>query len=49
MDGCLDMPCEMTLEAIMGFGDMAATADTAMMRGRGIADSKFSRSSIWAP
>ncbi len=34
---------DLTLEAIMGFGDMAATADTAMMRGRGIADSKFSR------
>ncbi|MFZ1176203.1 MAG: beta-ketoacyl synthase, partial [Mycobacterium sp.] len=26
-----------------GFGDMAATADTGMMRGRGIHDSKFSR------
>ncbi|WP_407686104.1 fatty acid synthase subunit beta domain-containing protein [Mycobacterium sp. HUMS_1102779] len=34
---------DLTLEAIIGFGDMAATADTAMMRGRGIADSKFSR------
>ncbi|HEY2449413.1 MAG TPA: beta-ketoacyl synthase N-terminal-like domain-containing protein, partial [Mycobacterium sp.] len=34
---------DLTLEAIMGFGDMAATADTSMMRGRGIADSKFSR------
>src|SRR6202007_2812657 len=34
---------DLTLEAIMGFGDMAATADTAMMRGRGIADSRFSR------
>jgi fatty acid synthase, bacteria type len=34
---------DLTLEAIMGFGDMAATADTEMMRGRGIADSKFSR------
>src|SRR6201995_2474051 len=31
------------LEAIMGCGTMAATADTAMMRGRGIADSRFSR------
>ena len=34
---------DLTLEAIIGFGDMAATADTAMMRGRGIHDSKFSR------
>ncbi|MBV8179393.1 MAG: DUF1729 domain-containing protein [Mycobacterium sp.] len=34
---------DLTLEAIMGFGEMAATAETAMMRGRGIADSKFSR------
>jgi fatty acid synthase, bacteria type len=34
---------DLTLEAIIGFGDMAATADTEMMRGRGIADSKFSR------
>lgn len=34
---------DLTLEGIIGFGDMAATADTAMMRGRGIADSKFSR------
>lgn len=34
---------DLTLEAIIGFGDMAATADTAMMRGRGIDDSKFSR------
>jgi fatty acid synthase len=34
---------DLTLEAIIGFGDMAATADTAMMRDRGIADSKFSR------
>lgn len=32
-----------TLEAVIGFGDMAATADTAMMRARGISDSKFSR------
>ncbi len=34
---------DLTLEAVIGFGDMAATADTAMMRGRGIHDSKFSR------
>jgi fatty acid synthase len=34
---------DLTLEAIIGFGDMAATADTKMMRGRGISDSKFSR------
>ena len=34
---------DLTLEGIIGFGDMAATADTAMMRGRGIDDSKFSR------
>lgn len=34
---------DLTLEAIIGFGDMAATADTAMMRARGIEDSKFSR------
>src|SRR6201995_1010180 len=34
---------DLTLEAIIGFGDMAATADTKMMRDRGIADSKFSR------
>ena len=34
---------DLTLEAIIGFGDMAATADTSMMRGRGIEDSKFSR------
>jgi fatty acid synthase len=34
---------DLTLEAIIGFGDMAATADTSMMRGRGIQDSKFSR------
>ena len=26
---------DLTLEAIIGFGDMAATADTAMMRGQG--------------
>ncbi|HEU4360851.1 MAG TPA: fatty acid synthase subunit beta domain-containing protein, partial [Mycobacterium sp.] len=34
---------DLTLEAIIGFGDMAATADTAMMRARGISDGKFSR------
>ncbi|MBY0442126.1 MAG: 3-oxoacyl-ACP synthase, partial [Mycobacteriaceae bacterium] len=34
---------DLTLEAIIGFGDMAATADTAMMRGRGISDARFSR------
>src|SRR6201995_2192817 len=34
---------DLTLEAIIGFGDMAATADTQIMRDRGIADSKFSR------
>ena len=34
---------DLTLEAIIGFGDMAATADTSMMRDRGIHDSKFSR------
>ncbi|MBW0014429.1 beta-ketoacyl synthase, partial [Mycobacterium sp.] len=34
---------DLTLEAIIGFGDMAATADTSMMRGKGIHDSKFSR------
>ncbi|MGH3542942.1 MAG: beta-ketoacyl synthase N-terminal-like domain-containing protein, partial [Mycobacterium sp.] len=34
---------DLTLEGIIGFGDMAATADTAMMRGRGVSDSKFSR------
>jgi fatty acid synthase, bacteria type len=34
---------DMTLEAIIGFGDMAATADTEMMRAKGISDSKFSR------
>ncbi len=34
---------DLTLEAIIGFGDMAATADTEMMRRRGISDSKFSR------
>ena len=34
---------DMTLEAIIGFGDMAATADTEMMRAKGISDSKISR------
>jgi fatty acid synthase len=34
---------DLTLEGIIGFGDMAATADTGTMRGRGIHDSKFSR------
>jgi fatty acid synthase, bacteria type len=34
---------DLTLEAIIGFGDMAATADTKMMRGRGISDARFSR------
>ncbi|MGZ5392310.1 MAG: beta-ketoacyl synthase N-terminal-like domain-containing protein, partial [Mycobacterium sp.] len=32
-----------TLEAVIGFGDMAATADTEMMRAKGVSDSKFSR------
>ncbi|MFI5511271.1 fatty acid synthase subunit beta domain-containing protein [Mycobacterium sp. NPDC051804] len=32
-----------TLEAVIGFGDMAATADTEMMRAKGISDSMFSR------
>ena len=34
---------DLTLEAIIGFGDMAATADTETMRAKGISDSKFSR------
>ncbi len=34
---------DLTLEAIIGFGDMAATADTAVMRGKGISDARFSR------
>ncbi|MBX7434886.1 DUF1729 domain-containing protein [Mycobacterium sp. Y57] len=34
---------DLTLEAVIGFGDMAATADTEIMRGKGISDSKFSR------
>jgi fatty acid synthase len=34
---------DLTLEAIIGFGDMAATADTSVMRGKGISDARFSR------
>ena len=34
---------DLTEEAITGFGDMAATADTEMMRARGISDAKISR------
>ncbi|MDX1891493.1 DUF1729 domain-containing protein [Mycolicibacterium sp. 050158] len=34
---------DLTLEAVTGFGDMAATADTEVMRAKGISDSKFSR------
>jgi fatty acid synthase len=34
---------DMTSDAIIGFGDMAATADTEMMRARGISDAKISR------
>lgn len=34
---------DMTSDAITGFGDMAATADTEMMRAKGISDSKISR------
>jgi fatty acid synthase, bacteria type len=34
---------DLTLEAIIGFGDMAATADTEMMRAKGITDGRFSR------
>ena len=34
---------DLTHEGIIGFGDMAATADTEMMRRRGIVDAKFSR------
>ena len=29
---------DLTLEAIIGFGDMAATANTEMMRAKGISD-----------
>ena len=34
---------DLTPESITGFGDMAATADTEMMRAKGISDAKFSR------
>ena len=34
---------DMTSDAITGFGDMAATADTEMMRARGISDARISR------
>lgn len=34
---------DLTLEAITGFGDMSATADTEAMRAKGISDAKFSR------
>lgn len=34
---------DMTMDAITGFGDMAATADTEMMRAKGISDARFSR------
>ena len=34
---------DLTLEAIIGFGDMAATAETEMMRAKGISDARFSR------
>ncbi|MFM9035257.1 MAG: fatty acid synthase subunit beta domain-containing protein [Mycobacterium sp.] len=34
---------DLTQEAVIGFGDMAATADTAMMRARGISDARISR------
>ena len=34
---------DMTSDAITGFGDMSATADTEMMRALGISDSKISR------
>jgi fatty acid synthase len=34
---------DLTLEAIIGFGDMAATADTEMMRAKGISDARMSR------
>ncbi len=34
---------DMTQEAVIGFGDMAATADTETMRARGISDSRISR------
>ncbi len=34
---------DLTQEAVIGFGDMAATADTEMMRARGISDARISR------
>jgi fatty acid synthase len=34
---------DLIMDAVIGFGDMAATADTEMMRARGISDGKFSR------
>ena len=34
---------DLTHEAIIGFGDMAATADTEVMRAKGISDSRMSR------
>ncbi len=34
---------DLTTDAVIGFGDMAATADTEMMRAKGISDGKFSR------
>ena len=34
---------DLTQEAVIGFGDMAATADTEMMRARGISDNRISR------
>lgn len=34
---------DMTSDAITGFGDMSATADTEMMRAKGISDAKISR------
>ncbi|HEY1440465.1 MAG TPA: beta-ketoacyl synthase N-terminal-like domain-containing protein, partial [Mycobacterium sp.] len=34
---------DLTHEGIIGFGDMAATADTGTMRQRGISDARFSR------
>jgi fatty acid synthase len=34
---------DMTQEAIIGFADMAATADTEVMRARGISDARISR------
>lgn len=34
---------DLTLDAVIGFGDMAATADTEVMRSKGISDARFSR------